>query len=409
MSDRTYIYRVVACFCLGWAVLYADRTVLYPMLDIIGRDFQLSGAQTGLITSAYFTLYVAMQIPTGILGDRYGLKKILMVSYFLAGVGLLCVGLFAREYFFLLMFVALHGIGAGSFYPAAYGITMATVPTSMRGFSSALVNTGMSMGLALGLAMSGPLYIATQNWRMPFLILAVPTLCLPFLFWRVLKDPPSLPKVRLPLAVIAKNSHFMRINGAVFCSMYGFWVAVTWGPTFFQTERGLGLEITGLFVAVTAIAAIPAALFLGRLSDRIGRKKISLVIIPISALTIAMMAYVDSLPLLLVALILYGLVGKLAWDPVVVAWTGDFASLYHPQSLGTIIGVYNFSGMLSSITAPLFSGIIRDVTGSLVGAFYVGAAMVFLAFFLLLGVPEVQEAKANLKKKEEAEEKILKQ
>ncbi len=392
MNDRNYIFRTIFLFSLGWAVLYADRTVLYPMLAVIGSEFQLSGAQTGLITSAYFTVYVAMQIPTGMLGDRLGAKRILVAAYFLAGVGMLAVGLLASEYRFLLLLVGLHGMGAGAFYPAVYGITMATVPATMRGMSTALVSCGMSIGLALGLAISGPVYSLAQNWRIPFLVLAVPTLIIPFLFARHLRDARAGNRMSMAsFTTILRNPHLMRINAALFSSMYGFWVVVTWGPTFFQTERGLGLTMSGLYLAVVAVTAIPSALFLGRLSDRIGRRRISLVVLPLSALTVWLMAYVHSQTLLLAALVIYGLVGKLAWEPVISAWVGDYAVRFHRDAMGAVIGVFNFFGMSSAIVAPIISGLIRDWTGSLLYAFYVGAALIMLGFILARGVPEADQ------------------
>lgn len=52
-AGRAYIARLVLLFCAGWAVIYADRRVLYPLLTVIARQFGLSGVQTGLITAAY--------------------------------------------------------------------------------------------------------------------------------------------------------------------------------------------------------------------------------------------------------------------------------------------------------------------------------------------------------------------
>lgn len=59
---------------LGWAVIYADRTCLYPLLAVIAESLGISSVQAGALTSAYFFFYVAMQIPAGILGDRHGLS-----------------------------------------------------------------------------------------------------------------------------------------------------------------------------------------------------------------------------------------------------------------------------------------------------------------------------------------------
>ena len=57
-------------FFLGWLFLYADRTALYPLLTVIGKEFSLSGVQIGSITSSFFVTYALMQVPGGVLADR---------------------------------------------------------------------------------------------------------------------------------------------------------------------------------------------------------------------------------------------------------------------------------------------------------------------------------------------------
>jgi predicted MFS family arabinose efflux permease len=61
---------VILALILGWAVLYADRTALYPLLSVIADSLGISSASAGAITSAYFLLYVLPQIPSGFAADR---------------------------------------------------------------------------------------------------------------------------------------------------------------------------------------------------------------------------------------------------------------------------------------------------------------------------------------------------
>lgn len=390
--DKKYILKIIALFCLGWAILFADRTVLYPMLQIIGKDFHLTNVQIGFIASTYFAVYTAMQIPAGVFGDKLGLKRALVVMYFIAGLGMLGVGLFANSYITLLIFVAIHGFGCGSYYPAAYGTAMTTVPQHMRGFSSAIINSGMAIGLGLGLAAAGPLYLFFNNWRAPFLALAIPTMLVALLFHTVLKDVRPKEKYKVPWSEILGNKDLMLINVAIFCSQYGFWTVLTWGPTFFMTERGLSLTVSGLYTAIVAVTAIPAAILVGRYSDRIGRKLLAIILLPLTALTIAAMGYVVSLPMLIAALVCYGIVGKFSFDPISVAWVGDHVAKTNPQAMGTAIAVFNFSGMLSSIAAPIACGYIRDTTGSLVAGFYLGATIVLIGMVVVFFVKETLEA-----------------
>ncbi len=389
MSRPDYMRRLIVLFTLGWALLYADRTILYPLLGVIEAELALTGAQTGLITSTYFALYVAMQIPAGLLGDRWGLKPVLVSTYLLAGAALLLLGLIPPTYSLLLLLVGLHGLGAGAYYPAAYGISLQEIPSERRGFSAAIINSGQSLGLALGLALSGPIFLWLGSWRLPFVFLALPTALLALVFAALLRNtPPALPG-QLPWGRTLAHPHLRLINAANFCALYGFWVAVTWGSTFFQEERGLGLETAGLYTAVIALAALPAGLLTGFFSDRMGRKRLALYLFPLAALTVFLLGFIHSLHALLAALAAYGLCGKFAWDPIAIAWTGDHAA-ESPATMGAAVGIFNFSGMSSAVVAPLVSGLIRDLTGSLEGAFTLGALVVLAGTLFVARIPETR-------------------
>ena len=92
-------------------------------------------------------------------------------------------------------------------------------------------------------------------------------------------------------------------------------------------------------------------------------------------------------PLGLRLLLLYGLVGKLTWDPIVIAWVGDTVARSKPDAIGSAIGVFSFFSISAAIVGPVLSGWIKDVSGSLEGAFYLGALVVLCGFLFVL-VPE---------------------
>ncbi|MGI6596718.1 MAG: MFS transporter [bacterium] len=397
-TERTQeeLRATVLVLAVGALFMYADRTVLYPMLKVIAEEFGLSGTATGFITSTYFFLYVAMQVPSGLLGDRLGLKRVLIVSYLLGGGALLMLGLTANDYALLIILVGLHGIGMGAFYPTSYGINIGTVPKTRRGLASATINAGMSVGTALGLACSGPIYLYTGSWRIPFLVLAVPTLLVPIWFRRNLPglttntdaDPnegwqqPNMKK-------ILADKDLWALNLAAFCAGYGFWVALTWGPDFFATERSLSLTAAGVFTALPALSAIPAAMFAGRLSDRVGRRQLALILYPLQAVTIFSLTYVRSVPVLAGALVLYGLVGRTVSDTVIISWFGDHVAKKSPGALGVAVGLFNLVGMSAAVIAPLVSGLVKDMSGSLTGAFYLGALVVLSGTMCTASAKEV--------------------
>jgi len=92
---------------------------------------------------------------------------------------------------------------------------------------------------------------------------------------------------------------------------------------------------------------------------------------------------------LLTALILYGFLGKLAVEPIIISWLGENAPAV---GVGTTLGVFNFFGMMSSIIAPALTGSISDATGSKVLGFYIA--------IILLAVGTILFLLANLRKKQ---------
>jgi MFS family permease len=88
---------------------------------------------------------------------------------------------------------------------------------------------------------------------------------------------------------------------------------------------------------------------------------------------------------MLLILLAYGLVGKLAWDPVGIAWLGDYVGRSRPEAVGAAVALFSFTSVLSAVIGPPLTGWIKDMTGSLAGGFYLAAGLAMAAFFLSFG------------------------
>lgn len=380
---------MLVAFTFGWAIIYADRTSMYPLLSVIASQLGLTATQAGFLTSAYFLWYVFMQIPAGMAGDRFGLKKVLLFTNALVGIGILGLGLAGTSYIALITFAALHGLGAGAYYPSAYGTLLQIVPPQKRAFSSAILGIGMALGMLAGLAMSGPVYEWLQDYRAPFWLLSIPTFLMLVCFWRTVPDikntkAPAWQDYRQILA----DRQLWLINLSTFTAMYGFWVAVTWGPTFLKLERGFSLGQAGLYTGLVAITAVPGGLLWGRLADRIGRKPLALLLLPAAGLALLALSQARTAPAIISTLLLFGLFSNSALTPIMVAWTADIVSQRYPGLMGAAIGAFNCVIMSAAIVAPIVSGYLRDVTGSLVPAVIAGGVLVLAGSALLLFLPE---------------------
>lgn len=365
---------MLTALALGWAVIYADRTCLYPLLVVIAAQLELTSTQVGVLTSTYFFFYVFMQIPAGLLGDRYGLKAVLAVMYGIAAAGLLGLGLLGGSYPGLLVCAAIHGLGAGAYYPTAYGTVLQAVAPEKRGGSAAIIGMGMAVGLMVGLAMSGPVYAWLGSYRAPFILLSLPTFLMIAWFWRAL---PNIRGAAAPTWADYKrvlcDRDLLLINAGTLLALYGFWVLMTWGPAFLKVERGFSLGQAGFYTGLIAFSAVPAGLVWGRLSDRWGRKRLAVLIVPVGALALFLILRAQEPLTIVLGLLLFGAFSNSAFTPITVAWTGDLVQARYPGMMGAAVGVYNCVIMLAAIAAPLVSGFIRDSTGSLTGAFLVGS------------------------------------
>lgn len=94
---------IVAAFTAGWVLMYADRTILNPVMPHLAEEFGLTNAQLGLVNSVFFIAYAIAQIPSGSLGDRFGRRRILVPGFIIFGLLTGATGLATTFFFFLML------------------------------------------------------------------------------------------------------------------------------------------------------------------------------------------------------------------------------------------------------------------------------------------------------------------
>ncbi|EOD2836682.1 TPA: MFS transporter [Raoultella ornithinolytica] len=380
-------------FWLGWIFMYADRTVLNPVMGELEKEFGLSGTQLGLMNSVFYFSYALLQVPAGILGDKIGKKKVLIPGFLLFGAFTAVTG-WAKSWSTLLFARVVTGAGEGTYYGPQYGLSSEQIPKKYRSLGSAIINSGMAFGIALGLmASSWLVYDQGYSWRTPFFVMSIPTLLTGLAIWLFVKEKKRQPveaggvaKPKSKFTDLFKNRNLLLVYLMVFCSLFGFFVILTWLPYYLQSERGIAGSETGFITSLVAWISIPGALLFSSLSDRLGKRKpLILVLVPVAILSMLSIIWMPNMTGVIVALCVYGLVGKLALDPVLVALVADSVD---ENSYSSAFGLFNFIGMSSSILAPVIAGAARDMTGSLASSFYVSAALLVAGLVGMLFLKE---------------------
>lgn len=387
---NSYWIKVVAIFFIGWILMYATRTIFNPIMGVVGEQFGLSNTQLGLANSIFFLTYAIAQIPFGIIGDKIGRKMIITVGFLLLAVATYFSGL-ATTFVLFLTIRAIAGIGQGAYYGPQFALSTEAIPKSKRTIGNAIINSGMAFGTSGGYLLSSKLVLENgESWSKPFFIMALPTLIVGLLFYTVLKEKvirpgeepeeETGPKEKISLKQIFSNCNLVAAFILCFTSIYANFVILTWLPQFLIAERGFTGASVGFISSLVPWASIPGALLFARINDKTGAtKKLVFLLVPLAILSVFAIAFVTNRTLLISVLILYGLTGKLALDPIMVT----FVTKHAPKSaLGTSLSAYNFIGMSGSILAPYVTGYLADTSGSMQVGFYLSCVLLAIGLFL---------------------------
>lgn len=394
-----YWITTIIIFFFGWVLIYAGRSIFSPLMREIGMDFNLTSAQTGGIMSLFFITYTILQIPSGMLGDKIGRKLVLVTGFFLYAISIGLVSLSTSYLMFITLWM-LAGAAQGTYYGPQYALSSEAIPKKWLALGSAIIGSGMSFGIALGYNLSSIMVSSYEtSWKMPFFAIAIPIFILAVVMFIFLKEKaPNIADSKAGGGQAAekgsfwdlfKNRNLVMAYITIFCSIYGFFVIITWLPYYLENERGMDKVYAANIASIVPWISIIGTIIFSYLSDRMGKRKpIVLFMMPLSLIAIFGIVYSSSEAVLIGVLILYGFIGKISLNPVLLALCADYAPR---TSLSTAFGLYNFFGMSASTIAPFMTGYIADQTGSLNAAFYFAAGVTLIGIIAMLFVKETKE------------------
>src|SRR5215475_6035021 len=153
---------------LGFAIVinYVDRGNLSIAAPVIKNELQLSATQLGLLFSAFFYTYTALQFVIGRIVDRLGANLVLSAGLLLWSVATIAMG-FAAGFVALLALRLLLGVGESVAFPCTSKVIAENIPPQNRGLANGVVTAGLKLGPAVG-AFGAGMLIAKYGWRPVF-------------------------------------------------------------------------------------------------------------------------------------------------------------------------------------------------------------------------------------------------
>jgi len=376
--------RVLFLIALSVLINYIDRSNLSIAAPLIKDELGLTATQLGTLLSLFFYTYGLLQIPAGWLVDRFDVKSVFALGFFLWSAATAVTGLL-HGFAALLAARAVLGLGESVAFPAYGKIVGTHFPETRRGLANSLVISGLALGPAIGILLGGNV-VGRFGWRPFFLFLGLVGLLwlIPWWAWmpsRTSKSTSTFQPHGGVLAILRQRSAW----GTCLCLFsfnYASYTLVTWLPFYLTRERDFSMsQMARIGGWVYLLFAISSTVW-GKLSDRwiaagslptTVRKTVATLGFISIGIFFAASAFASG-TVFLVSLSLAGVAMGMSSSNI-WAMTQTMAG---PQMVGRWTGVQNFAGNFAGAVAPWLTGFLLDRTGHFYWAFVITSAVAWV-------------------------------
>lgn len=261
---------------------YFLRVAPGVMTEDLFRSFNIGAGVFGIISASYLYAYAPMQIPVGVLMDRFGARKLLTIATLACGIAGLLFGIAPKVWFTI---VARIFMGAGSAF-AFIGMIYITSHWFHGKILGLLVGIGNSIGMLGAVFGEGPLsaLVKRYHWRETMIGLGIVGIILGLIIYFIVRnDPPSMDKhdpkpqssLLKSLKEVCKNKQTW-VNGVVAMMFYTVTVAFggLWAIPFLQQTQGYSNETASFAASMIYVGWIVAGPLIGHFSDKTCNRKI---------------------------------------------------------------------------------------------------------------------------------------
>ncbi|HSU59292.1 MAG TPA: MFS transporter [Bryobacteraceae bacterium] len=417
-------WRIAVLLGIGVLVNYFDRVNVSVAHEALHSEFGVSNVAFGYIVSAYNWTYAALQLPMGVLLDRFGVQSIGRIAALIWSIASFAAGAAPGVRSFVGARLLL-GVGEAPTFPAYAKATGHWFPRQERSFATSMFDAAAKFASGIGVPLIG-IVLIHFGWRLSFAATGVVSFLYFVAFYAIYRDPKD------DRGLSPEEWNYIRVGGGTtdardrttkgaslryllsqrkvwglaigFAAYnYCFYLFLTWLPSYFSALH-MNLQHSILFTSVPWLVGTATDLLVGGwMVDALVRRGHKETLVRQSILVGGMIlglavggAIFTRNPVVAAFWISISLGGLSAAAPV--AWS--IPSLIAPRdSVGSIGGIVNFGNQISGIVAPILTGYFAGPTNSFGRAF--GAAAIILLggiagyVFLLGRIEQVPEPHGN--------------
>ncbi|KTD62668.1 MFS transporter [Legionella shakespearei] len=375
---------------IGWlicglgAIFYSYEYLLRiapsVMENALRGHFNLSASGFGFLSSVYYLAYVPMQLPVGVMLDRYGPKRLLTFACMVCVIGTF---LFTGTTIFWVAAVGRFLVGFGSAFAFVGVLKLATIwlPEDRLAMVSGMTSALGPIGAMLGDNFL-EMFVEHLGWIKTLNMTALFGIVLSVVLWFGIHDNkngahrqsgtvPNLKKGLIDLGIIIRNKQIW-VNGMYGCLVYlpTTVFAELWGIPYLIHAHGLTTQAAGLANSLLFLGFIVGAPLMGYISDKLHRRKFPMLFgAGGAALVMMMILYLPGLNQSNIQALMF-LLGLLYSAQAIVFAVGR--ELSPGEAAGTAMAVTNMIVMLGAMFLQPLVGHLLDFSLST----HMGAAVV---------------------------------
>lgn len=380
-------------------VIMLGSSVIAPVLPLLAQEFGVSYAGAGALVSAFALGRIPFDFIGGALVDRLSPRLVAGGGAAIVTVSAL-LSVWASDFHVFLWYRLIGGIGSALFVITAMALLARTVSPQRMGQAMGFYQSMLLLGVAFGPTVGGISASLFDSLRAPFWAMAILSLVVTVMCFRWVTEFPSFAHnlqgtalqqetTRAVVLTLLQDRTF-RFVCILTLLLFGVRSGMMQNlmPLFAQEKLGLSETGTGVIQSLSSLGNFFVLWHAGRLLDRAGRRRVTLVSLWATALVVLGFAWATTPLSLAAASIAFGIVaGYLGPAPAAV-----IADIAPKGSAGAVMGLYRMCGDIGLLLGPISVGWAAEQLGFAL-AFASAAGVTALVALLGIGARETLHTK----------------
>lgn len=385
---------LIALLSANFGIVFFDRNGINFLMPFIQSDLKLNNFQIGLIASGTSFTWALAAFSMGILSDRLGSRKTLLVCSTLAFS--LCSWCSGLTHIFATLFAIrlLMGLMEGGVLPISHALVAGQVSSRWRGLAQGVTQ---NLGANLFGSFLAPILLvaiaSAYGWRASFFVSGLPGLVTALLMWWAIGEPTAeRGPAQESLRGAATAAQAILNRNVMICALISILLSAylvtgfVFLPLFLSKIRGYAPSEMALLIGLQGLSAAVGSFCIPSLSDRFGRRPV-MVLAPLAGVVVPLAAIFYSGPTYVLAMIFC-----LGWGCVVSTFSLFMATVpsesVEPARAATVCGFCIGAGeIFGGVCTPVLAGAGADSFGLTVPLWIMAAATI-LAGALAIGLRE---------------------